>query len=30
MENSLLVAVTEMRTKAEIDQFASQLKEVLA
>ena len=30
MENSLLVAVTELRTKAEIDQYASLLKEVLA
>lgn len=30
MENSLLVAVTEVRTKDEIDHFATALKEVLA
>lgn len=30
MENSLLVAVTEVRTKAEIDRFAEALKEVVA
>ncbi|MBS1721584.1 MAG: aminomethyl-transferring glycine dehydrogenase subunit GcvPA [Armatimonadetes bacterium] len=30
MENSLLVAVTEIRTKSEIDQFAAELKSALA
>ena len=30
MENSLLIAVTEVRTKAEIDRYAEALKEVLA
>jgi glycine dehydrogenase subunit 1 len=30
MENSLLVAVTELRTKDQIDLYASAMKEVLA